>query len=87
MYDETKARVWVGNDLSEEFLVTVGMNQGSVMSPLLFSIVIDVITENARENSMHEFLYADDLVLLSDTMSDLRENFFSRKNVFEKKGL
>ena len=76
MHDGTKTRVRVGNDLSEEFLVTVGVHQGSVMSPLLFSIVIDVITKSARKNSMHEILYADDLVLLSDTMSGLREKFF-----------
>ena len=56
------------------------------MLPSLFSLVIDVLAESFRENSMHEILYADDLVLLSDTMSGLKEKF-RWKNVFEKKGL
>ena len=39
MYDGTKTRVRVGNDLFEEFLVRVGVHQGSVMSLLLFSML------------------------------------------------
>ena len=33
--------------LSEEFEVKVGMHQGSVLSPLLFAVVVDVFTEFA----------------------------------------
>ena len=57
MYDGIKTRVRVGNDPSEEFLMTVRVHQGSVLSPLLFSIMIDVITESVKENLMHEVLY------------------------------
>ena len=46
--------------------------------------MFDVITESARENSMHEILCADDLVLLSETLSGLRGKYFRWKNVFEK---
>ena len=38
----------VGSAYSEEFEVKVGVYQGSVVSPLLFAIAVDVITENAR---------------------------------------
>ena len=63
-----KACVRVKNDLSVEFLVTVSVLQRSVLSPLLFSIVIDVITKSARKTSMHGMLYTGDFVLLSHTM-------------------
>ena len=45
-------------------MVQVGLHQRSVLSPLLFAIAMDVISENAREGLMNEILYADDLVLM-----------------------
>ena len=45
-----------------------------MLKPLLFAIVVDVITENAR-GVVNEFLYADDLVLISKDMEDLKERF------------
>ena len=48
-----------GSELSEEFLVQVGVHLGYVLSPLVFAIVVDVILENAREGLINEILYAD----------------------------
>ena len=42
-------KVRVGFELSEEFFIQVGVHQGSVVSPLLFAIAVDAISENARE--------------------------------------
>ena len=49
-----RQRVRVGSAYSEEFEVKVGVNQGSVLSPLLFAIVEDFITENARRNVVNK---------------------------------
>ena len=43
-----KTRVRVNSELSEEFEVKVGMHQGSTLSPFLFEVVVDVVTEYAR---------------------------------------
>ena len=40
LYEGTKKRVRVGQELSEEFEVKVGVHQGSVLSPLVFAIVV-----------------------------------------------
>ena len=45
LYEGARTRVGVGLELSEEFKVKVGVHQGSALSPLLFAIVVDVITE------------------------------------------
>ena len=41
LYEGAKTRVRVGLELSEEFEVKVGVHQGSVLSPLVFAIVVD----------------------------------------------
>ena len=87
LYDGAKTRVRVGSAYSEEFEVKVGVHQGSVLSPLLFAIVVDVITENAKRGVVDELLYADDLVIMSETMEDLKERFWNWKNALESKGL
>jgi len=66
LYEGSKTRVRVGSGLSEEFPVKVEIHQGSVLSPLLFVIVVDVVTKCARKGLMNEILYADDLVLTSE---------------------
>ena len=57
------------------------------MSPLLFAIVVDVITENARRGVVNELLYADDLILMSETVEDLKERFWNWEDALESKGL
>ena len=87
LYDGAKTRVRVGSAYSQEFKVKVGVHQGSVLSPLLFAIVVDAITENARRGVVNELLYADDLVIMSEDMEDLKERFRNWKNALESKGL
>ena len=87
LYDGAKTRVRVGSAYSEEFEVKVGVHQGSVLSPLLFAIVVGLITENARRGVVNELLYADDLVIMSKDMEDLKKRFWNRKDALESKGL
>ena len=39
----------VGSGLLEVFGVSVGVHQRSVLSPLIFAIVVDVVTKDARD--------------------------------------
>ena len=87
LYEGAKPKVRVGLELSEDFQVKIGVHQGSVLSPLLFVIVADVITESVRNGLMSEMLFADDLVLTSKTMEGLREKFWKWKEAFKSKGL
>ena len=86
LYEGAKTRVRVDSELSEEFEVKVGMHQGSVLSPFS-TVVVDVITEVAREGALCEILYADDLVLMSETVEGLMDKFLKWKEAFESKGL
>ena len=68
LYEGAKTRVRVMTELSEEFEVKVGVHQGSVLLLLVFVIVVDVVTKSVRNGLMSEMWYADDLVLMSETM-------------------
>ena len=87
MYDGTKTRIKVDSELSEEFKVKVGMHQRSVLSPFILAVVVDVVTEFAREGALSELLYADDIVLISVTIEGLRNKFSKLTEAFDSKGL
>ena len=71
MYVGVKSMVKVGDGCSKEFGVDVGVHQGSVLSPLLFIIVIEAVSMGFRIGSPWELLYADDLVIISKTLEGL----------------
>ena len=74
MYQEVLSQVKVEGEDSKEFPVRVGIHQGSILSPLIFDVVMDVVTEEvAREG--RALMYADDLVLICETKEEVRQRF------------
>ena len=66
-------------------MVKVRMHQGSVLSHF-FSVVVNVVTEFARGCALSVLLYADDLILMSETIDGLLNRFLKWKEAFESKG-
>ena len=50
-----------------------------MLSPLVFAIVVDVVTENVRNGLMSYMLYADDLVLANETMEGYKGEVLEMK--------
>ena len=73
--------------LSEEIEVKLGIHQGSVLLPFLFALVVDVVTEVARDGVQSESLHADDFVVMSETIKGLRDKFLKWKEAIESKSL
>ena len=74
MYEKTTAIVVVREGASEEFEVKIGLRHGSVLSPLLFISVLDLISrKTAMKGAMKKFLYADDLALVANGKQELQE--------------
>ena len=63
MYKDVRSRVRVGDGYSEEFGVGVGVHQGSVLSPLLFIIVLEALSRAFPTGCPWELLYADNLMI------------------------
>ena len=58
-----------------------------MLSPLLFIIVLEVLSQEFRTSCPSELLYTDDLVLLADTMNELLSKLGNWKKHLEAKGL
>ena len=74
-------------DRSVRLGVNVGVYQGSVLSPLLFIIVMEAVTHSVREGLPWEMLYADDLVLVGKCEEELKEKLRKWNECLKDKGL
>ena len=54
------------------FEVKVGLHQGLLLSPLLFVAVMEVLMHEVRKGLPWELLYVDDLVLMDESMGELK---------------
>ena len=87
MYKNMTSKVRVNSLFTDEFEVKVGVHQGSVLSPLLFIIVLDALSSEFRTGTPWELLYADDLVIVAEIKIGLRRKLTVWKEKLEKKGL
>jgi hypothetical protein len=87
MYEKARTMVRVSQGYSDQFEVSVGVHQGSVLSPLLFVSVMEVLVREVREGLPWEVLYADDLVLVAESMESLKQKVIAWRNCMEAKGL
>jgi len=53
--------------------VKVGLHQVSVLSPLLFAIVMEMISRELRAGLPLQLLYADDLILMAKSEESIRD--------------
>ena len=87
MYNNARSRVRVGSEYSEEFEVGVGVHQGSVLSPLLFIIVLEALSGDFRVGVPWELFFADDLVIIATSLEECVERVKAWKEGLESKGL
>ena len=89
IYANARSCVRVGEGYSEDFEVKVGVHQGSVLSPLLFIIVLEALSREFRSGSWvpWEDRYADDLVITTELLKECVRRLLTWKEALEKKGL
>ena len=87
MYEDVRSRVRVGSGCSAEFGVKVGVHQGSVLSLLLFIIVLEALSREFRTGCPCMLLYADDLMISAESMKELLVKLKTWKAEMERKGL
>jgi len=71
MYENVTTVVKEKDRASKEFKVKVGAHQGSVLSPLLFRIVLDCLRTSEVVCHGNCYMLADDLVLVAESEKSL----------------
>ena len=95
IYSCVKGRVRVNNCLSDVFDCPLGLRQGCVLSPLLFSLFINELTLEVESScapgvQLHPdiiqlflLLFADDIVLFADTVYGLQKRITTLEHFCE----
>ncbi|VDO98885.1 unnamed protein product [Heligmosomoides polygyrus] len=71
LYSCPKSQVRAPAGTSTEFPISVGVHQGSALSPLLFIVVMDAISRDLQKPAPWTLLYADDVMLASEDKAEL----------------
>ena len=85
MYNIVKARIRVDGELTDTFMCPRGLKQGEICSPVLFSLFINELAQEITMKGKHGItlnpehlqililLFADDVLLLSNTIIGLQQ--------------
>ena len=74
--------------MSEEFSVNIGLKQRSALSPLMFIMVMELVSRKVSlRGSMGRMLYADDLVVVVESGQEMQEVLGEWKEAFGNHGL
>ena len=85
MYEswETVVRCAVG--VTEESKVEVGLHQGSALTPFMFAMVMDRLTDEVRQECTWTMMFADDIC--SESREQVDEKLKRQRYVLERRGM
>ena len=84
MYDEATTTVKSAAGLTGEFKVGVELHQGSALSPFLFAIIMDNLTENIGKDAPWDMLFADDIMLSRQNHRQLEDDLEIWRNALKR---
>ncbi|KAK3506027.1 hypothetical protein QTP70_018645 [Hemibagrus guttatus] len=87
MYERSRTVVRCAVGQTEEFNVEVGLHQGSALSPFLFAMVMDQLSEEVRQESPWTMMFADDIVICSESREQVEENLERWRFALERRGM
>ena len=86
MHDNGHSKVRITSSYSNPINVLVGVHQGSVLNPSLFIIVMKALSRDFRTGWPWELLYANDLVIVAESLGELKIRLKNWKYGLEEKG-
>ena len=87
MHNVADSRARVNGCFNKRFEVTVGIHQSSVLSLLLFAIVMEALSHDCCIGCPWQLLYGDDIVIMGDNLEDLQIQLHSWRTSLDNQGL
>nr|GEX63363.1 hypothetical protein [Tanacetum cinerariifolium] len=87
MYEGEKTRVRTTAGNAEYFLANLGLHHGSAISPYLFSLILDELSNGIQENIPWCMIFADYIVMIAESAEKLNNRLESWRKTLEDNGL
>ena len=87
MYDDSTTAVRCALGVTEGFEVKVGLHQGSALILCLFAMVMDRMTDEIREEASWTMMFADDIVICSESKEQVEDKLDSWRYALERRGM
>ena len=86
MYDNVVTSVRTSDGHTDDFPIKIGLHQGSALSPYLFDLVMDEVTRDIQGDIPWCMLFADDVVLIDDSLAGVNRKLELWMRTLESKG-
>ena len=87
MYEESERVVKCAVGITESFKVKVGLHQGSSLSPFLFAVIMDRLTDEVRREPPWTMLFADDIEIFESTREEVEQILDFWKYALKRRGI
>ena len=87
LYVDSRSYAAAAGGLSTPFGVTVGVHQGSALSPLLFNVVMEEATKECQRGVPWDMLYANDLIITGESREEVEQQLQNWKGALARRGL
>jgi Reverse transcriptase (RNA-dependent DNA polymerase) len=85
MYTNTVTCVRACDGESDTFSIKIGLHQGSTLSPYIFTLVMDDITNDIQEDIPWYMLFADDVMLIDESRIEVNQKLELWRQTLESK--
>ena len=72
MYEGERTSVGTQGRVFNDFAISMGLHQGSALSPFIFNLVMDELTRGIQDEVPRCTLFANDIVLIDETSQGVR---------------
>ena len=87
MYEDSVTTVRCAIGMTEGFKVEVGLHQGSALSPFLFAMVMDRLTDEVRQESPWNMMFVNDIVICRERKELVERSLERWRYALERRGI